>query len=170
MRALITANVCGLALLALSACTRDRAPAHEPRVLAKDSDGIAANRGVDRDGDGDVDRDGDGDGDRDTALRPASRTGSATEAIAQARCAREQRCNNIGNDEKFSSSGDCLTSIRNDWKDDLNARECPGGVEQDDLQECLTEIRNEDCNSPFDTLERISACTAAQICDDDAND
>ena len=96
---------------------------------------------------------------------PASATRSATESIAMSRCQREQTCNNVGADKKYSSASDCLTRIRADWKDDLNARECPGGINQKQLDECLTKIRNEDCSSPFDTLSRVSECTAAQICE-----
>ena len=102
----------------------------------------------------------------DTELRPASRAASAAESITEARCAREQRCENIGPDKKYSSFSDCGARVRNDWKDDLNARECPGGVNQKELDECLASIRNEDCNSPLDTLSRLTQCTAGPICDD----
>jgi hypothetical protein len=98
-------------------------------------------------------------------LSPASGTASAAQSIAQSRCEREQRCDNVGGDKKFSSMDDCLTRVRTDWKDDLNARECPGGVNRPQLDECLTEIRNEECSSPLDTLERVAACTAGQICE-----
>ena len=91
-------------------------------------------------------------------------TRSAAESIAESRCQREQRCDNIGDNKKYSSSSDCLSSIRADWKDDLNARECPDGVQQSQLDECLTKIRGEDCGSPFDTLARVTECTSGQIC------
>ncbi len=91
-------------------------------------------------------------------------THSASESIAEARCAREDRCENIGDNRKYSATQDCLKSIRADWADDLNARECPGGVNDDQLSECLTEVRHEECSSPFDTLSRIAECTASQIC------
>ena len=95
---------------------------------------------------------------------PERSTASATDSIAQSRCAREERCENIGDNRKFSSTDDCLARVRADWKDDLNARGCPAGINQPELRECLTEIRNEDCSSPFDTLSRVAACTSGQIC------
>jgi hypothetical protein len=91
-------------------------------------------------------------------------TKSASSSIAEARCAREDRCENVGNDKKYSSTQDCLNRIKADWADDLNARECPGGVNDDQLDECLKEVRHEECSSPFDTLSRIAECTASQIC------
>jgi hypothetical protein len=93
-------------------------------------------------------------------------THSATESIAEARCAREDRCNNVGADKKYSSSQDCISRIRDEWKEDLNARQCPGGTNDSQLKECLEAVRNEDCGSPFDTLSRVAECTAGQICVD----
>lgn len=90
---------------------------------------------------------------------------SATESIAQSRCEREQICNNVGDDKKYSSESDCLARIRANWKDDLSTRECPGGVNQTQLDQCLSKIKAEECSSPFDTLSRISECTASQICE-----
>jgi hypothetical protein len=99
------------------------------------------------------------------ASNPPSRTAaSARESISDARCTREEGCGNIGESKKYSSREDCLSRIRADWKDDLNARECPNGVNQSELDECLKAIRTEDCGNPFDTLNRLAACTKNQIC------
>lgn len=100
------------------------------------------------------------------AEEAAERTSSATDSIADARCTRESSCNNIGADKKYSSLDDCMARIREDWRDDLNSRECPGGVDQVELNECLTQVRNEDCSSPFDTLSRVAECASGQICVD----
>lgn len=97
-------------------------------------------------------------------MTAASGTHSAQEQIASARCEREQTCGNIGDNKSYSSSQDCLARIRADWKDDLNARECPGGVNNHELNECLQQIRAEACGNPFDTLARITECTSGQIC------
>lgn len=94
----------------------------------------------------------------------ATEGGSAVESITEARCARESRCDNIGADKKYSSMEDCTARVRQDWQGDLDARECPSGINQTGLTECLTAIRSEDCSSPFDTLERVSSCTSGQIC------
>jgi hypothetical protein len=89
---------------------------------------------------------------------------SATDSIAEARCAREDRCTNIGDGKKYSTQQDCLARVRADWKDDLSARECPKGINEKQLSECVSQIRNEECSNPLDTLSRMSQCTAGQIC------
>lgn len=98
------------------------------------------------------------------ALTPAARARTAAEQIAESRCEREQQCGNVGKDKAYSSSQDCLARIQSDWKEDLNSRACPGGINQKELSECLGQVRAEACESPFDTLARITECTAAQIC------
>lgn len=97
-------------------------------------------------------------------MTPASGTRPAAEQIARARCEREQQCDNVGADKTYSSSQDCLARIHTDWKEDLTARQCPGGINQHELDECLAEIRAEACGNPFDTLARITECTQGQIC------
>ena len=99
-----------------------------------------------------------------SGMTPASRARSAAEQISQARCEREQECGNIGPDKTFSSSQDCLARIQSDWKDDLNSRECPGGINQKELNECMAQVRAEACANPFDTLARVTECTSGQIC------
>ncbi len=84
--------------------------------------------------------------------------------ITSARCAFEQRCNNFGADGDYKDMADCEAKVREEWRDDLNAMECPGGVEQDELEECLTEIRNTGCDQPFDNLGRMLACRSSDIC------
>ena len=100
-------------------------------------------------------------------MTPASRTRSAAEQIAAARCEREKECENVGPDRTYSSGPDCVARIQNDWKDELNARECPGGIDQHELDECVSQIRAEACGNPFDTLARITECTQSQICVED---
>jgi hypothetical protein len=100
----------------------------------------------------------------DESMAPAAGIRGAADRIADARCEREQNCGNIGANEAYSSTQDCLTRVRNEWRDDLNARECPGGVNQPQLDECLVKVRTESCGSPFGALARLTECTSAQIC------
>jgi hypothetical protein len=94
----------------------------------------------------------------------AGATSEAITKITEARCAREMRCENIGVDKKYSSLDECSSEVRKEWREDLDSRECSGGVVQKELSECLEEIRNEDCGNPFDTLGRLAACREGDIC------
>jgi hypothetical protein len=91
---------------------------------------------------------------------------TAVRSIAAARCEREERCGNIGVDAKFASQDACLERVRADWADELSARECPAGVRDGELKECIEDIRGEDCGSPLDSLQRMFSCGAAEICAD----
>jgi hypothetical protein len=112
--------------------------------------------------------------DRDTrkgapqpTAQPSTTAGSATdavEAITAARCERELRCRNIGPEEGYVSVAACESEIRSEWQDELNATACGAGVAQKQLDECLEEVRNEDCVNAIDTLERLGACRSNDLC------
>src|SRR5688572_8994951 len=71
----------------------------------------------------------------ESAMAEASTTegGSAIESIAEARCARDSRCDNIGPEKRFSSMEDCVARVREDWRDELDARSCPQGIVDEQL-------------------------------------
>jgi hypothetical protein len=94
----------------------------------------------------------------------SNRFDSEVQRLSSARCERELRCNNVGNDRKFVSRDQCLSKIGNDLREELNAWDCKGGIDTKELEECLTEIRNEDCGNPLDTVGRLVACRSGDMC------
>ncbi len=147
--------------VALFACNRDR------------------DRAVDRERSdygrtGELDRDRSGKVTDDTRVgEPTTITGanvgvvsnmSAIDRIVSSRCAREAACNNVGNDKKFATNDACAREIRSDMHEDLKASECPYGIDQKELNECLDEIRNENCNNPIEKIERVAACRTSDLC------
>lgn len=84
--------------------------------------------------------------------------------IAEARCTREHDCKNVGVDREYASIEACRESIATEWAEEINAYDCPSGVIRKELDECLGAIQREDCASPFDTLGRIVACRAGDLC------
>jgi hypothetical protein len=91
-------------------------------------------------------------------------TAASVKAITEARCVREEKCGNIGPGQDYSSARACQEKISADWRDELNAYDCAGGVVVKELNECIEEIKNEDCSSPFDTLGRVVACRSSDLC------
>lgn len=116
---------------------------------------------------------GDRDHDEHTGEHESPELGSglsthhAVHAIAKARCEREEHCDNIGTDKSYTSLAACEDKIRADWAGDLNKYECPRGIVKSELDACLTGVRNEACGNPFDTLARVTACNANDICKGD---
>lgn len=89
---------------------------------------------------------------------------AAIDRIVAARCQRAAACNDIGADREYASRDVCMREIRTSMRDDLKASECPGGIDAKELNECLTEIRNENCNNPLDTIGRLAACRTSDLC------
>lgn len=91
-------------------------------------------------------------------------TAVAVTDITTARCAREQKCGNIGSGKSYASLDACTTSLSAELQKEFNAYDCAGGISDKELQECLTAIRDESCNAPIDKLARIAACRDSDIC------
>ena len=98
------------------------------------------------------------------AVDKSSSVNAAIDSIAAARCDREARCNNVGANKDFDSHDQCVAKVKSDKREDLNAKDCPGGIDQKELSECLEETRNSDCNNPFDELGRMTACRTSDLC------
>jgi len=89
---------------------------------------------------------------------------TAVDRIVAARCAREASCNNVGPNKHWESGASCTQKVGADMKDDLNASECPAGIDEKELNECLESIRGENCNNPIDTIGRLAACRTSDLC------
>lgn len=107
------------------------------------------------------------------ACRNDQRTGTTTSAIqardartgiADARCDWEQRCDRIGAERQYADRSACTAGVEQGWRDELNFADCPGGVDAAKLGECLTEIRNAECGSIVDRMERFVACRVNNLC------
>ncbi len=88
----------------------------------------------------------------------------AVERIVAARCARETACNNVGSDKHFTNHDVCAKELRSKIGDDLKPGECPRGIDAKELDECMDSIRAESCNNPIDTISRLAACRASDMC------
>ena len=89
---------------------------------------------------------------------------NAIDRIVAARCARESACNNVGADKRFTTRDACSVKLKADMRDDLNAKDCPRGIDQKELNECLTEIQTESCSNPIEMIERLAACRTSDLC------
>jgi hypothetical protein len=84
--------------------------------------------------------------------------------LAAARCDREQSCNNVGAGAKFVSRDVCMDDMRGSLANDLNTYNCPRGIDEGQLDRCMTAIRNEECGHPLDTITRMDKCRTGTLC------
>lgn len=89
---------------------------------------------------------------------------SAVDKIAEARCDREIKCGSVGTDKKWLDRTACSSSMKKSLNDELNADDCPEGIDTKELDECLHEARNENCKSPLDKISRVAACRTSDMC------
>lgn len=88
----------------------------------------------------------------------------AVQRIAAARCARETACNNVGADKQFVDQDACARAIRTKLGTELEPSSCPRGIDAEATDRCMEAIRTESCNNPVDTLTRLAACRASELC------
>ncbi|MDC0739730.1 DUF6184 family natural product biosynthesis lipoprotein [Polyangium mundeleinium] len=95
---------------------------------------------------------------------PRGDVARALQSLADARCDRAVRCNQIGAGQRWSSRDACIQSVRQAERKDINLYECTGGVDQKELSECLNEINTANCESAFDALAQMAACRSSDMC------
>jgi hypothetical protein len=152
---IVSIGCLGVGVLTLGACNRDR---------------------VDPNRTGNVDRNRDQPGvvtDQDRGPGTTTLTGAnvgvvenqaAIDRIVGARCERETSCNNVGPNKTHVNAQACTQKLKFDMREDLNAKDCPRGIDQKELNECLDDIRKEACNNPIDSISRMAACRTSDLC------
>ena len=89
---------------------------------------------------------------------------SVVAKLAAARCDHEQKCNNIGQGQKYTSREMCKQQLASSTSNDLNATSCPRGLDQDAVNRCMNAISNEQCSVSIDTLSRMADCRTDALC------
>jgi len=89
---------------------------------------------------------------------------SVVHQLASARCDQEQTCNNVGPKAKFASRETCMDQMKGSMGNDLNAYNCPRGIDREALNRCMAAVTSEECSHPFDTLARFDKCRTGALC------
>jgi hypothetical protein len=93
-----------------------------------------------------------------------SDTSSVVTRLSDARCNREEACNNVGDGKKYASRRVCLDQMRGSIANDLNAYQCPG-IDEAAVEKCQVAIRSEECGAhPFEEIARMDKCRSGQMC------
>jgi hypothetical protein len=84
--------------------------------------------------------------------------------IAAAKCDRAARCEHIMPGKKYDSREQCESVMRGQLTDDIRLKDCRGGIDEPELQECIREVNEESCNNPVAKLGSHTQCRVSQIC------
>ncbi len=89
---------------------------------------------------------------------------AVVERLTEARCDQEERCRNIGPGAKYASRSVCMEQLHGAMANDLNAYDCPRGLNSYAVDRCMAAIKNKECSHPFDTLTRYDKCRTGALC------
>ena len=90
----------------------------------------------------------------------------AVRRLTDAHCDHAKVCNKLGENKSFPDEGACKREVHHDMQADLRVGECPGGIRERRLAQCLQEIQNEKCGNPLDKISRIATCRSGALCID----
>lgn len=90
----------------------------------------------------------------------------AVKRLVDARCDRAKSCNEFGEKEKYKDDAACRRENEHDLHADLRGGECPRGIRQEKLSNCVQEIRNEKCGNILDKVSRLATCRTGSLCVD----
>jgi hypothetical protein len=87
----------------------------------------------------------------------------AIQRIADARCNREEACNNIGSGKQYDNRDACTRELSHNARADLRPENC-GALDPNRLDQCLKDIRDEKCGNPLDKVVRLASCRQHELC------
>jgi hypothetical protein len=90
----------------------------------------------------------------------------AVQRLTSAECERANVCNDIGAGRKYTDEGACRRENHHDLEADIRPTECPGGIRETKLSNCLSEIRNTKCGNVLQSIGRVAACRSGVMCVD----
>lgn len=88
----------------------------------------------------------------------------AVQRLTAGRCQREMDCNNIGTGKSYDDYPACEREVSHDLRPSLQISECPYGIREPKVDECLQELKNEQCGNPFDHVSRLATCRSSRLC------
>jgi hypothetical protein len=87
----------------------------------------------------------------------------AVNELTSQRCQRAVDCKQVGTGKKYEDLGACERQLDHDLRTPLRPATCTYGVREEKLEECLEEIRTQQCSSPRATLD-TKMCRAGRLC------
>ena len=90
----------------------------------------------------------------------------AVRRLTDAHCDRAKACNRFGPSASYADEGACKREVHHDMQADLRVGECPGGIRERRLAQCIQEIQNEKCGNPLDKISRLATCRSGALCID----
>lgn len=103
---------------------------------------------------------------RQAAVRgPMLTLTDARARYAEARCERENGCNNIGQGRRYTNREACVTTASAERFASWDSDDCTRtGVDAAKLGDCLNAVRAQSCGNPVDDVARVTACRGAAVC------
>ncbi len=88
--------------------------------------------------------------------------GMDAQMLSEALCGRASRCDQVGENKKYSSAEDCQSKMMDEGKKLL--QECSLGLNKTALAKCTTAIESKGCDAKMNSLSDVEQCTTSSLC------
>jgi len=84
--------------------------------------------------------------------------------LTNARCDHAQSCDEVGEGKKYASRDLCVEGNRASTANDLNAVECPRGIEQGAVDRCIDAMKKQPCGVSLANISAVYECRTQALC------
>jgi hypothetical protein len=84
--------------------------------------------------------------------------------LSNAQCEHEQKCGKIGAGKKYDSYQVCLDEARGHTANGINADNCPRGIDENAVNNCLSAVRDQSCSFRIERLLSSNPCSPGSLC------
>lgn len=84
--------------------------------------------------------------------------------LAEVRCDRDERCQNVGAGKRYGDREACISERRAQSDALIPAVRCNQGMNPDRVETCVAAIENAPCNVSLESLDGIESCRAQSLC------
>jgi hypothetical protein len=99
---------------------------------------------------------------KDSSPRGAMAFSDMKMKLAEAKCERAVRCQQIGKGKEWGSKDACIGATRNEEFPGLSAaQDCPKGVDASDVEKCAADIKGSSCDEELAQFCKSFLCVGA---------
>lgn len=88
----------------------------------------------------------------------------AVQRLTAARCQREVDCDHIGSGKGYDDYAACEREVSQGLRSSVRTDECPDGIQEAKVDQCLKELKNETCGNVLEQVSRLTTCRTGMLC------
>ena len=89
---------------------------------------------------------------------------TVVQQLSAARCDQEEACHRVDGEATRASRSLCMEDVRTSVSRDVESYSCPRGMAEDVPAVCIEDVKSEQCDHVFRSLNRYPSCRDHALC------